>query len=127
MNAQTDHSDNWEQCPSGALQDLSRRSRRRRMVKQAAWGIPLTALLLVALALNGTIPTPFNMHSGPLVCDQVVKLLPAYAANSLSAAQRVEVEQHLKKCPFCRDKLEAIRAKQSVATFWRPAFSPDYT
>jgi Putative zinc-finger len=123
MNTQTDHSDSWEQCPSGVLQGLSKRSQRRRMVKRATWAIPLTVLLFFALTLNGTIPMPFNLYSGPLMCDQVVKLLPAYASNSLSATQRGQVELHLKKCPFCRDKLEAIRAKQSVATRWSPYLS----
>ncbi len=81
-------------------------------MKRAAWAIPLT--LVVLLAWAGWLPSPFSPKSSALACDQVVKLLPDYVSNSLSAIRRAQVEQHLKKCPFCAEKLKAIRATQSV-------------
>ncbi len=114
MNSQTSDFDTWEQCPSGTLQSLTKRSQRRRMMKQAAWIAPVAILLLVAIAFNGALGTPFTSNLRPLRCDQVANLLPAYASDSLSESQRVQVEQHLKKCPFCKAKLQAIQAEQSV-------------
>ncbi len=64
--------------------------------------------------LGSWLPLSFSAKSSALACDQVVKLLPDYASNSLSATRRAQVEEHLKKCPFCAEKLRAIRAAQSV-------------
>lgn len=113
MNPNAASSDEWEDCPKGTLQSVANRSRRQRTIKRAAWAIQLTLVML--LAWTGWLPSPFSAKSGGLACDQVVKLLPDYASNSLSATQRAQVEQHLKKCPFCAEKLRAIQAAQSVA------------
>lgn len=115
MHLKSEPDDSWEKCPGGTLKSVAARSRRQRLVKRAALAIPLTAVLLLALTWSGYLPSPMDLNSSPLVCDQVVKLLPAYASNSLSATQRAQVEQHLKKCFFCRAKLEAIESAQAVA------------
>ncbi len=111
MNPSVVGSEEWEDCPKGTLQYLANRSRRQRTMKRAAWATPLTLVALLAWA--GWLPSPFP-KSGGLACDQVVKLLPDYASDSLSASRRAEVEQHLKKCPFCTEKLRTIRATRSV-------------
>lgn len=121
MTARNELSD-WEECPRGTLGTLAVRSRRRRMVARAAWAVPLIALLLLALATSGFLPLGTDSDSRPLLCDRVVKLLPAYASNSLPAAERKQVELHLKKCLFCRTKLQAIMDERSVAQNSR--FSP---
>ncbi len=110
MNPNAVSSDEWEVCPKGTLQSVANRSRRQRTMKRTAWAIPLTLVLLLAWA---GVPSPFSLNSNALACDQVVKLLPDYATNSLPRTQRAEVEQHLKKCPFCAEKLRAIQAAQS--------------
>ena len=112
MNPSAAGSEEWEDCPKGTLQSLANRSRRQRTLKRAAWAIPLTLVML--LGWSGWLPSPFSPNSSALACDQVVKLLPDYASNSLSATRRAQVEQHLKKCPFCAEKLKTIRAAQSV-------------
>lgn len=112
MNPSAVGSEEWEDCPKGTLQSLANRIQRRRTMKRAAWTIPLTLMLL---AWAGWLSSPFNPNSSGLACDQVVKLLPDYAANSLSNARQRQVEQHLKKCPLCAEKLKTIRATQSVA------------
>ena len=112
MNPNAVSSEEWEDCPKGTLQALANRSRRQRTMKRAAWVIPLT--LVVLLAWAGWLPSPLSPKSSALACDQVVKLLPDYASNSLSTTRRAQVEQHLKKCPFCTEKLSIIRATQSV-------------
>ncbi len=115
MNQKQANTDNWEDCPAGTLQALASRSRHRRTMKRAAWAIPLTLVMLLSLAWSGWLPSPFNLNSATLACDQVVELLPAYASNSLSAAQQAQVEKHLKKCPLCAAKLRTLQATQSVA------------
>ena len=112
MNPNAVSSDEWEDCPKGTLQSVANRSRRQRTIKRAAWAIPLTLVMLLAWA--GWLPSPFSSKSSALACDQVVKLLPDYASNSLSVTRRAQVEQHLKKCPFCAEKLRTIQATQSV-------------
>ena len=112
MNPNAASSDEWEDCPKGTLQSVANRSRRQWTTKRAAWAIPLTLVML--LAWTGWLPSPFSSKSSGLACDQVVKLLPDYASNSLSTTRRAQVEQHLKKCPFCAEKLRAIQAAQSV-------------
>lgn len=112
MNPIAVGSEEWEECPKGTLQSLAKRSRRQRTMKREAWATPL--LLVTLFAWAGWLPTPFSPQSTALACDQVVKLLPDYATNSLSAIPRAQVEQHLKKCPFCSEKLRAIRAIQPV-------------
>lgn len=115
MNPKTESGDDWEACPEGALQALAKRSRQRRSIQRAALMVPLTVVVLLALSWTGLVPLPFGTNSQPLFCDQVEKLLPAYAANTLSASQREQVLKHLNKCPFCRAKLQAIEAAQTVA------------
>lgn len=112
MNLNTVSTDEWEDCPKGTLQSVANRSRRQRTTKRAAWAIPLTLVMLLAWA--GWLPSPFSSKSSALACDQVVKLLPDYASNSISTTRRAQVEQHLKKCPFCAEKLRTIQATQSV-------------
>lgn len=104
--------DEWEDCPKGTLQSVANRSQRQRTTKCAAWAIPLT--LVVLLTCAGWLPSSFSPRSSALACAQVVKLLPDYASNSLPPTRRAQVEQHLKKCPFCAEKLRTIRATQSV-------------
>ena len=111
MNPNAVGSEEWEECPKGTLQSFANRSRRQRTMKRAAWATPLTLVLLV---WAGLLPSPFSPKSSALACDQVVELLPEYASNSLSANRRAQVEQHLKKCPFCAEKLRTIRSTQSV-------------
>lgn len=113
MNPNNVSSEEWEDCPKGTLQSLAKRSRHRRSLKHAALiaGLSLVALL----AWGGWLPSPFTSTSGTLACDQVVVLLPAYASGSLSATQRTQVEQHLKKCPFCSERLRAIQTTQTVS------------
>ncbi len=112
MNPNTVSTDEWEDCPKGTLQSVANRSRRQRTKKRAAWAIPLTLVMLLAWA--GWLPSPFSSKSSALACDQVVKLLPDYASNSLSTTRRAQVERHLKKCAFCAEKLRTIQATQSV-------------
>lgn len=115
MNPKTERNDDWEACPAGALQGLAKRSRQRRSMKRAVLMVPLAVILLLALTWSGLVSMPFGSNSGPLLCDQVERLLPAYAANTLSASQREQVLKHLNKCPFCRAKLQAIEAAQAIA------------
>lgn len=124
MNPKTESGDDWEACPEGALQALAKRSRQRRSIQRAALMVPLTVIVLLALTWSGLVSLPFGSNSGPLLCDQVERLLPAYAANTLSASQREQVLKHLNKCPFCRAKLEAIEAARAVA-FRSPDIEPD--
>ena len=112
MNPNAVSSDEWEDCPKGTLQSVANRSRGQRTIKRAAWAIPLTLVMMLAWA--GWLPSPFSSKSDELACDQVVKLLPDYASSSLSPTRRAQVEQHLKKCPFCADKLKAIQATLAV-------------
>ena len=81
-------------------------------MKSAAWAIPLTLVMLLSLVWSGNLPSPFNLNSATLACDQVVNLLPAYASKSLSATQRAQIDKHLKKCPLCAEKLRTIQAAQ---------------
>ena len=115
MHPNTDHHEGWAECPEGTLQAVATRSRRRRVVRRAALTIPLAVALLLAMSWGGYLPLPMDAGSAPLRCDQVKKLLPAYASNSLSASRRARVELHLKKCPSCWKKLKAIEASQSIA------------
>ena len=112
MNPKLVSTDNWEDCPAGTLQALAKRSRQRRTMKSAAWAIPLTLVMLLSLVWSGNLPSPFNLNSATLACDQVVNLLPAYASKSLSATQRAQIDKHLKKCPLCAEKLRTIQAAQ---------------
>lgn len=123
MNPKTESGDDWEACPAGALQNLAKRSRQRRSIQRVALMVPLTVIVLLALSWSGLVPLPFGSNSQPLYCDQVEKLLPAYAANTLSVSQRAQVLKHLNKCPFCRAKLEAIEAARAVA-FRSPDIEP---
>jgi Putative zinc-finger len=115
MHPTTPSSSAWEDCPEGTLQRLARPSRHRRLLKRAAWSIPLTLVMLLLLARSGWLLDSINWNSTTLTCDQVVKLLPAYVSDSLSATQRSQVDTHLKKCLLCAAKLKTIRAAQSVA------------
>ena len=112
MSPLSPSNNNWEDCPAGTLNALAKRSRHRRTLKRASWAIPLTLVTLLSLAW-GWLPSQFNLHSATLACDQVVKLLPAYASKSLSTTQHALVEKHLKKCPLCAEKLRTIQAAQS--------------
>lgn len=113
MNLHTENPDDWENCPKGTLQSLASRSRQRQQLKRAALAVPLTIVAVFALAWGGWLPSPLKLNSATLICDQVVKLLPAYASNSLAASQRSQVEKHLKKCPMCAEKLRSIRETQA--------------
>ena len=113
MNSNSVSSDEWEDCPKGTLHALAKRSQRQRTMKRATWAIPLTFVML--LALGGWLSLPFSWNTTTLSCDQVVKLLPAYASNTLAATQGAQVERHLKKCPLCAEKLRTIQATLSVA------------
>lgn len=112
MNPNVVRSDEWEDCPKGTLRSLANHSRQKRTMRHVARAIPLTLAVLLAAAM--WLPSPFDSNAGAMFCDQVVSLLPDYAANTLPADERAQVERHLKKCPFCAEKLRAIRATQSV-------------
>lgn len=113
MNPNSARSDEWEECPKGTLQALAKRSQQQPTLKRATWAIPLTLVML--LALGALISFPFSWNTTTLSCDQVVKLLPTYASNTLSVTQRAQVERHLKKCPLCAEKLRTIQTTPSVA------------
>ncbi len=112
MKSSAVDAEEWEDCPKGTLQSLASRSRRQRTMKRAAWVIPLT---LVVAGWAGGLFSSFGPKSSGLTCDQVVKLLPDYVSYSLSAVRRAQVEQHVKKCSFCAEKLKAMHATRSVA------------
>lgn len=42
-------------------------------------------------------------------CDLPIELLNGYLDNELDDEQRAQVETHLKKCPACREELNALR------------------
>ena len=113
MNPNLASSDEWEVCPNGTLQALAKRSQQQRTLKRATWAILLMCVML--FALGGWLQIPFSWNTGSLACDQVVKILPAYATNKLSVTQRAQVERHLKKCGLCAEKFRMIQTTQSVA------------
>ena len=113
MNPNSVSSDEWEDCPKGTLQALAKGSQQQRTLKRATWAIPLTLVML--LALGGWLSLQFSWNTTTLSCDQVVKLLPTYASNTLSVTQRAQVERHLKKCLLCAEKLRTIQTTPSVA------------
>jgi hypothetical protein len=113
MNPKEVSSDEWEDCPQGTLKALAKRSQQQRTQKFAKWAIP--SMFVMLLALGGWLPTMFSLNQETLSCDQVTKMLPAYASNTLTATQRIQAERHLNKCQFCAEKLRTIQATLSVS------------
>lgn len=117
MNETSDDSGTWEPCPIGTLQAITRRSQQIRMAKRAALLAPIVMLLLLSLSISGVLSSPFHRPTTHMSCKQVVILFPEYTAKSLATSQRERVEQHLKTCPACSEKLKShqMRNRPSIA------------
>lgn len=97
---------NWDACPDGALTRLSqnlRAARRREVMRQTAPWITVGAVLVLAAAW---LTWPRSGAEGPLVCAEVMQMLPDYRANRLTGRMRKRVEVHLAGCPACRQRAE---------------------
>ncbi len=59
-------------------------------------------------------------------CDIASDLLPLYLDDSCSADSRAALEEHLRVCACCREKLERMRCAERIATATRNAPIVDY-
>ena len=59
--------------------------------------------------------TPTRSRPGDLPCEEFVELVTAYLANALPEPVRARVDEHLDRCPGCRNVLAQWRTVIDLA------------
>jgi hypothetical protein len=99
--------DTWSDCAPGGLQRVAAhlRGRRRREFLRRAGSV---AAGVVVLGTGGVLATRFGTGTstpdqpyGGIACVEVVRLMPRYRANELSADLAEKIQVHLAQCPEC--------------------------
>ena len=97
--------DAWSDCAPGELQRVAvrLRGRRRREFLRQAGSVAAGVVVLGAggyLATRTGTSTPDQPYGG-IACVEVVRLMPRYRANELSADLAEKIQIHLARCPEC--------------------------
>ncbi len=101
--------DAWTACTPGALQQVAARvkgRRRREFLRQAG----SVAAGIAVLGAGGYLATrlktspsgsPSGQPYGGIACAEVIRLMPRYQAQELSAEMVGRIQLHLARCPEC--------------------------
>src|SRR5258705_13963006 len=95
----------WRNCTPGELVELATRHRHREERRTLLRSLSLAA---AGCAVAGTLSVVWSQRRerpfapGGIVCDEVTRLLPAYAAHQLDAERTAQVQKHLTACSHCR-------------------------
>lgn len=110
-------SDDWQPCQPGTLQRLADQQRRTQRIATAKRiAIPAaTMVLLIAVGLT-TLRQGQSQRAphGGISCGEVAANLNAYAENRVDAALAEKIAEHMRDCPRCRHKLEAMQAANTA-------------
>jgi len=108
----------WDPVTPGSLNGLASRIRsRRRRKKVARVVVPLAAVLLVGslLPFLADPSTESQPHSDGIACREVRSNLDSFMAEDLDQGRMAAMKTHLKECPQCRRRMEAL-LKPEVAS-----------
>ena len=112
----------WQQCAPGDLGRVAStlRARRTRREALAVIGKAAAAVAVIVVAVLGVQyiqhqPAGGDMDFGGISCSEVGELSADYLAGRLAPDVADKFEEHLKKCPMCRERIEDLRHQQSAA------------
>ena len=103
----------WEACPAGALQGLSKRLRFRRRIRTIRNCAAVVVVLM--LGVSALSITLMPARHGPLTCREIQAKAGDYLANRLSPAVHEEFREHIGHCPHCRQIVEEARQKHQAS------------
>ncbi|NOX53946.1 MAG: hypothetical protein GXP27_05800 [Planctomycetes bacterium] len=105
----------WEPCPKGEIGrmlEVIQRNRRRAALVQTA--VAVAGAVLIAAVIVRSVPTHrAATRSGEMTCAEVLAYAPAYLSGRLDPQLRAKVEDHLRKCPGCRKKVEQMKGTRT--------------
>lgn len=119
MSAIEPQSGDWQSCRPGTLELLIKQiqaeSRRRTLAAWAAVVIPFLLLAAGVWQLSGR-SGPWAAPPGGIACDEVQRLALAYVSRQLAPSIAAQVDEHLRRCPQCRQKLREQSAGTAYST-----------
>ena len=116
----------WKECPSGVVTDMAGQLRRRSRQAQLRPFVVVGAAVLLLFAISyGLVNSGDPSAGGVLDCREASSLFAQYHDKTLDAVARMEVEEHLSRCPQCRKHYEQrypgpneARSRSSADTRW---------
>lgn len=106
----------WRECVPGELTELATQHRHRQQRRDLLRNLTVAAVGCAGVGLAGILWLPKReprFAPGGLVCDEVTRLLPAYAANQLDAKRKEQVQTHLASCGHCSERLKKLQQASS--------------
>jgi len=111
---QSSKPDGWQPCQQGEIGRLVRRlkvARRRKRLLQVA-GPAAAAVILVVAVVYLTSARPAT--AGPITCRQARAAMAERLEDRLTPEMTARVDQHLRDCPSCRRRYEALGGRVQV-------------
>lgn len=114
MSGEERQHDDWKPCPMGLLVQAARGDRakvsRRKLLR--AGGTAAAVFLAGGLGWRKWInahPQPDGTQDSAVAarimkCQEAHDLLPSYVKGELTAETQRRMEEHLKRCPHCREE-----------------------
>jgi hypothetical protein len=114
MTKKYSQEDAWSDCAPGELQRVATRlrDRRRREFLRQAGSVAAGVVVLGAggyFATRAGTSSPLQPYGG-IACAEVMRLMPRYRAQQLSADVAERIQIHLAKCPKC-GKMDLVSLK----------------
>ena len=93
----------WDDCPSGVVAEMAGRLRRRKRQTQMRPFVFLGVTALLLSAIGYGVMSRDTAGSLNLNCSETAALFAKYHDDTLGAAKKNAVREHLSRCPKCRE------------------------
>ncbi len=117
----------WNACPPGTLVGISRRARRRRLLKLAI----RTTVAVTAVAMLSFTAWFGHLYWGQreyqyygMTCADVRELLPAYQSGRLDARRSDVLVRHVIRCSNCAELRPQLRSEDQIVAVVSPRNEP---